>query len=228
MKKSMNTNWNMSGLILEGVSGTGKSTILRALHRSKLFVQKPFLSSIVLSEHQTQRVLERKEREEGLTRSDNLALLDHHVSYLESMRDRLDQMQWCNSNETNMRVPYILERFHFTHVYHYNHMSWADVRGIDLRLAKLSCKTCLFVVDDSIFEDRIITGRDSGWLNYLSRYGKTNDEIVQHYIEQQKQLLNLCEKSEMETLIINTTKLSVDETLSRALDFWGALSAPTA
>lgn len=219
----MNETWNMSGLILEGVSGTGKSTILRALNQSDRFIHKSFLSSIVLSEHQTQRVLERKEREEGLTQSDNVALLDQHVTYLECMRERLEQMQWCDNNRTNMRIPYVFERFHFTHVHHYNHMSWSDVQGIDLRLAKLNCKICLFAVDDSILENRIITGRDSDWRGYLARYGKTNEEIIEYYVAQQKQVRDLCDESALETLIVDTTNSSVEETLEQVLTFWGTV-----
>ena len=109
----MNEKWNVSGLILDGICGTGKTTIFRSIIQSERFVQKSFLSSVVLSEHQTQRVLERKEREKGLASSDNVCLLDQHVAYLELMRDRLEQMQWSENNRTNMRIPYLFERFHF-------------------------------------------------------------------------------------------------------------------
>jgi len=219
----MNENWNISGLILEGICGTGKTTVLRAIVQSDRFVKKSFLSSIVLSEHQTQRVLERKEKEEGLTSADNLALLDQHVRYLESLRDRLDETDWCQNNRTNMRVPYIFERFHFTHIYHYSHMNWEDVQNIDSRLANLNCKLCLFTIDHSLLEHRIITGRTSGWLDYLKRYGKTNEEILEYYDKQQKLLRSLCEKSKLDTLIVNTTDMSVEKTLNQVLDFWGAL-----
>ncbi len=168
----------MSGLILDGICRTGKTTIFRSLLQAAPFVKRSFLSSLVLSEHQTQRVLERKEREEGLKQSDNVALLDQHVTYLECMRDRLGQMQWCENNRTNMRIPYVFERFHFTHVYHYTHMSWPDVQEIDTRLAGLNCKLCLFSMDDSMLKRRIFTNRSPGWREYLARYGETDDEIV--------------------------------------------------
>ena len=59
-------NKNVQGLILEGISGTGKSSVLRALLRHDFFVQKPFFSSLVLSEHHTQRVLEAIEKERAI------------------------------------------------------------------------------------------------------------------------------------------------------------------
>ena len=216
----MNENWNISGLIIDGICGTGKTTVFRALIQSERFVQKSFLSSIILSEHQTQRVLERKEREEGLTPSDNISLLEQHVTYLEQIRDRLEQMQWCEKNRTNMRIPYVFERFHFTHVYHYSHVSWPDVQDIDSRLANLNCKLCLLTIDDSQLEHRIITGRDSGWREYLKQYGETTDEILKYYATQQKLLRNLCEKSKLDTLIVDTTDSNVKKTLDQILDFW--------
>lgn len=219
----MNDNWNISGLILEGICGTGKSTIFRSIIQSRRFVQKSFLSSVILSEHQTQRVLERKEREYGLTQSDNISLLDQHVTYLELARDRLEQMPWCTNNRTNMRIPFILERFHFTHVYHYEHMSWQDVQEIDFRLAKLNCKLCLLTVDDSMLKHRIITSRDADWRDYLSRYGGKDDEIIEYYSIQQRMLLDLCGLSALETLVVDTTESTVEETLDQVLSFWGAI-----
>lgn len=219
----MKDNWNVSGLILEGICGSGKTTIFRSLLQSERFVQRSFLSAIVLSEHQTQRVLERKERETGLTTVDNVGLLDQHVSYLEAVRNRLNQMEWCLNNRTNMRVPYVLERFHFTHVYHYPHMTWEHVQPIDRRLAELNCKLCLLTVPEGLLRERIITSRDSGWREYLSRYGETDEEILRYYATQQQLLRGLCEKSELDTLVLDTANMSTQDTVNQVLDFWGAV-----
>jgi adenylate kinase family enzyme len=219
----MAENWNLSGLILEGICGTGKTTLFRALVQSDRFVHKPYLSTIALSEHQTQRVLERQEREAGLSCADNLALLDQHVSYLESLRNRLDQMEWCDNNETPMRLAFLLERFHFTHVYHYPHMTWKDVMEIDYRLAQLGCKVCLLTADDATLEQRLFHGRDPGWLSYIKRFGETNDEILEYYSRQQQLLLNLAEKSQLPALLIDTSAADVREVIDQILDFWGAV-----
>jgi thymidylate kinase len=219
----MNDNWNISGLILEGVSGSGKSALLRELIRSERFVQRSFHSTIVLSEHQTQRVLERKERERGLTPADNLALLNQHVAYLESLRDGLEQMQWCQANLTDMRIPYLLERFHFTHVYHYPYLTWQEVESIDQRLARLNCKVCVFTADAPTLEQRIITDRTGPFRDYIKRFGATNGEIVQHYLDQQERLLALCRQSNLETRVVDTSSDEISQTVAQALDFWGAL-----
>ena len=219
----MNSNWNISGLILEGISGTGKTALLSALIKSERFIERSFLSSIVLSEHQTQRVLEKKDRDLGLLISDNLELLNQHVTNLENLQNPLNQMQWCRNNQINMRIPYILERFHFTHVYHYDHMEWKNVQEIDSRLSHLNCKLCIFTVDERELEQRLFTGRDSAWNNYIKRYGDSNREILEYFLKQQNELIDLAAESQLDTLIVNTGELNIEETLEQVLDFWGAV-----
>lgn len=219
----MDDNWNISGLILEGICGSGKTTILHYLLQSERFVQRSFPSTIVLSEHQTQRVLERKERETGLTPMDNVSLLEQHVAYLEAVRDRLDQMEWCENKRTNMRIPFVLERFHFTHVCHYPNMTWEHVSGIDHRLAELNCKACLLVIPDELLRERIMTSRDSAWQGYIKRFGKTDDEILHHYARQQKMMRDLLAKSRLETRVIDTGTTTLDQAMVQVLDFWSAV-----
>ena len=219
----MNKNWNVSGLIIEGISGSGKTTILREILKSNSFINKTYLSSLVLSEHQTQRILERKDREEGLSVLDNVRLLDQHISYIENLNAQLDQMQWCRNNQTNMRVPYILERFHFTHVYHYKHMEWADVQQIDDRLSAVNCKVCILTANADALKTRLLTGRDSAWMNYLKRYGETEDQIVEYFVQQQSLLIELSKKSQLETMLIATSGATLEDNVEIILDFWSAV-----
>lgn len=216
----MSKNWNMSGLILEGICGTGKSTLFRSITRSPLFGQRTASTLVALTEHHTQRVLEKQEQNEGLTPADNLSLLDSHVTYLELLNQRLEKMPWRENNRTNMRVCYLLERFHFTHVYHYPHMNWELVQPIDTRLARLNCRLCLLTIDEAQIEDRIILGRDEGWREYLKKHGRTHAEIVAHYAGRQKLLMDLCRRSRLPITILNTSRLSPAEALNRVMDFW--------
>ncbi len=216
-------NWNISGLILEGVCGTGKTSILRAILHSKAYIQKPYLTSLVLSEHQTQRVLESIDRLGTLTLRDNLALLEQHVGYLEALKKWLDAMEWCDPDIVAMRIPYLMERFHFTHVVDYDHVHWEDVTALDQRLAKCNCKLCLFTIDEATIEKRVIQDRDPGWMSYIRQFGATNSEIVRHYSEQQEKMLHLCQLSALDSRIIDTSHRSLEDTLSEVLDYWGAL-----
>jgi hypothetical protein len=219
----MEENWNISGLVLEGICGSGKTTLLRQILLSPRFLLKAYLSSIVLSEHHTQRVLEEKEHAGTLVPADHIALLNQHASYLEQVKGRLDQMPWCDNSGIHMRLPYLVERFHFTHVFHYPYLTWSHVVGIDRRMAALNGKLVVLVMDDSALEERIILSRGPGWRDYVSRFGETNQEVVNHYARQQDCLRVLAENTVMKKLILNMTCLSEAQTLSQVLDFWGAV-----
>ena len=219
----MQTNWNLAGLILEGICGSGKTTILRSILQSDRYRDRPFLSAVVLSEHHTQRVLERQENEAGLTPEDSVRLLDGHVSHLESLNERLARMDWLERNRTGMRVPYVFERFHFTHACHYPHVRWDHVEPIDRRLAALNCRVCVLTVPEERIHERIIAGRDAGWRDYLRRHGSSEDEIVDHYRMQQERLLELRRMSVLPVVVIDTTRSTADEAAERAIDFWGIL-----
>lgn len=219
----MSEPWNISGLILDGVCGTGKSAVFKALLYSERFKKRSFTSTVVLSEHQTQRVLEQAERDGKIEPSDNFILLDRHVTYLEALKARLDRMEWCRNGSTAMRIPFVFERFHFTHIYHYSYMRWEMVADIDRRLAALNGKLCLFVADEKTLAKRLFTGRDEAWLNYLKRIGDSEEKIVSYYIEKQELLIGLCDRSVLDTLIVDTTNSSVENTLDLVIDFWGVI-----
>lgn len=216
----MKETWNVSGLILEGISGTGKTTILNKLLNSEQFLNKSFLSSIVLSEHQTQRVLERKEREEGLSVFDSIGLLDQHIKCIEGLNNNLNQMQWCRANQTYMRIPYIFERFHFSHVYQYIHMKWADVDPIDSRLADINCRICILTADFETLKSRLLSGRDEAWMRYIKRFGETEDQIINHFLQQQNQVLELAKMTKLETLTLDTSKTTIDDCIESIFNFY--------
>ncbi len=212
-------NWDVSGLIIEGICCTGKTTLVRALTRSAPFVQKTYPSSVVLSEHHTQRVLERKESLEGLTPKDNVELLEFYLQFFEKIHERSSQMDWSARNRTNHRLPFLLERFHLTHVFHYG-LAWEHVQSIDERLAKINCKLCMLEINETDMEQRIILERDKGWRKYVHKFGPSNIEIVDYYKGQQSLLRDLLQRTKLEWLRINTSEISVEETVSQVLTFW--------
>lgn len=217
----MSANRNISGLILEGICCAGKTSVLRALIGSPQFTEKGFVSSLVLSEHHTQRILEKKEREQGLTTSDNVTLLQHQVAFLESLGQRLEPMEWLDRNRTGQRFCYLLERFHLTHVCHYPHMSWDHVEDIDRRLAAQGCKLCLLTIDDATIEQRLVLNRNEEWKQYVKKYGSSAGEIVAHYSRQQRMMINLCNASMLEFVEIDTSKMTVADTVANVMNFWG-------
>ncbi|MBN1648244.1 MAG: hypothetical protein JW874_09440 [Spirochaetales bacterium] len=213
---------NTNGLILEGISGTGKSTLIKKMLQHERWIKKSCISSIVLSEHQTQRVLEPKERTKGLTVNDNLELLNNILGFLESVHDRLGKTDWKQRSRTNQVVPFLLERFHLTHVYHYKHMTWDSVSDLDRRLSRLHTKVILLHMGEKYIGERIILDPDkNGWQNYLKQYGDTPAKIRKRFEEKQNDLLALAEKSCLPVLRIDTSSCTVDEIADKVFDYWG-------
>ncbi len=128
-------------------------------------------------------------------------------------------MDWSARNRTNHRLPFLLERFHFTHVYHYG-LTWEHVGSIDERLSKINCKLCLLEINETDMEQQIIFERDAGWQKYIQQFGSSNVEIIDHYKKQQELLISLLKKTKLEYLRINTSETRVDETVQQLITFW--------
>ena len=212
---------NVFGIILEGIAGTGKSTTLAKLLDSDLWRTKPYMSSIVLSEHQTLRNLETKRDNSTYTKQDSIRLLDNHVSYLELLKNQLDDNGWLKRDRKSQKIPYVFERFHLSHVYYYDSMNWDDVVGIDERLVSLNAHLFVFTINPDDIQDRIIDDYEkTGWSNYLSTLGSTNEEIKEYFIRKQDEILELAKKTKLKVTYIDTSKLSPNEVVQEIITNW--------
>lgn len=103
------------GVLLEGVACSGKSSLLAALLSHPSFVARKGLSSVILTEHYTQRVLESKGPRAALRVEDNVALLREHAHYIAKLEARLRAMRrWQEEDLANPRMTVVIERFHLT------------------------------------------------------------------------------------------------------------------
>lgn len=216
------TSWNVKGIIVEGVAGSGKSSAIRAILDSEVWRKKNHISSIVLSEHQTQRVLEAREKTGDLRKEDHFTLLSDIVGMIEKYQQRLGQMDWASRNREAQKLPFLLERFHFSHVFHYPGMTWEDVAGIDQRLSALDTKVCVLSIDADVMFERIVKDyRKNGFQNYIRQFGNNDKEIVLHFQKQQEKLFELVKRSVLPIQIINTSSKSPQKTADEILEFWG-------
>lgn len=214
-------SWNTNGLIVEGIAGTGKTTAIRALLASEAWTKKGYISSIVLSEHQTMRVLEAKERQGTLRVEDHIKLLSNIVSMIEQLDTRLSDMDWLARGRDGHKLPFLFERFHFTHVYHYPDVCWQDVQGIDQRLAALNTKVCILTIDLNVMKQRIIGDtKKNSWKTFLNRFGEDDAAIIQHFIQQQETLLRLSQQTCLPCHMIDTSNSPTETVVGGVLDFW--------
>lgn len=215
-----NNKNNMNGLILEGISGSGKTTILKALLKSSAYTDRDALSTIIYTEHQTQRILEKKDKENRLTIDDHINLLWDITNTFKQLNLRLQQREWRGKSEQNAKISYILERFHLTHACHYPYITWNMIKPIDYNLSLLGCKICLFTVNEETLHKRLFERDNNCWMNYLKRYGNTKEEIVHRFISQQNQFISLCKRSALPSMIIDTSNQEAKSIIKQITEFW--------
>lgn len=207
------SNTNISGFIIDGIAGTGKTSALNVYLKNA--PEKDHLSNIILSEHQTLRVLE-YEKDKSTQTSQNL--LNTHVTYLENLKHHLDKSDWLKRDRNAQKVSFILERFHFSHIYHFDHVDWQDVEEIDNRLKRLNTKLYLFTIKPSDIKSRIIDDyKKSGWGDYLKTLGSSEDEIIDYFTKKQDLMLKLADKTKLEVIIVNTSKLSPNQAANKLI-----------
>ncbi len=205
------------GVILEGVACSGKSNLLRALLAHPAFVGRAGGSSIVLTEHHTQRVLESKGPRALLRVQDSVDLLREHSDYLGKIAGRICQMtHWQKENLRNPRLIAVIERFHLSHVLNYQHIDWEHVGDIDEHLAEIGIHLCLVITAPEELRRRIRADRTGAWGSFLSEPGQrgcfaehpSDEAKVRYFVQQQDALLTLAERSRMPKSQVDTTALS--------------------
>jgi hypothetical protein len=183
------------GVILEGVACSGKSSLLRALLSQPSFVGRAGGSSIVLTEHHTQRVLESNGPRVLLRVQDNLDLLREHSDYLGKVAGRLRRMtRWQEGCLSNPRVIAVIERFHLSHVLNYEHIDWDHVADIDGLLAEIGIRLCLVITHADELRRRICDDRGGAWGAFLTEPGQrgsfsehpSDEAKVRYFVKQQE------------------------------------------
>ena len=212
---------NVAGIILEGIAGTGKTTALAKLLQHQAWVSRPYLSSVVLSEHQTLRVLEPKQASGTLALPDSLHLLDTHLTYLQGLSAHLNETTWLERDRSAQKLPFIFERFHLSHAYHYDHVQWEDIAPIDARLAALHATIYLFTIEEADIQSRTIDDyTKSGWRSYLDTLGPNNETIQRYFVRKQQYMLDLAAKSALPVIHLDSSHMTTDEIVQRIVATW--------
>ena len=199
------------GIILEGISGTGKTSVFEALANHKKMQSIPAKSRLILSEHHTQRILELEEQKGILTPPHHIELLDQLVAFMEHLDHRTTHRGWHSEYVQEQDLFFLFERFHLTHVFRFPYMHWSQVVDIDHRLKPLGAVLCLLTVNGEILENRLFSRRHECWLNYLKQYGDSPSQIVETLMKRQKMAQELAVLSTLPTLVIDTSDNTIDQ-----------------
>lgn len=207
-----------NGIVLEGISGTGKTSVFDGLTKHYRWLGLPVKSRLTLSEHHTQRVLELQEKAGTLMPQHHIQLLDELTTFIESLQQRTRNRGWGTPSAEEHDLVYLLERFHLTHVFRFHYMHWDQVKHIDDRLCRLGATLCLLTVNAQTLEERLFSRQNQCWLNYLAQYGNGPAEIVDTLRKRQELAVELASRSSLPKIIIDTSHTSIDQVVDTLID----------
>jgi hypothetical protein len=204
-------------LLVEGVSGIGKSTLIDAMLR-KYVTDRPvrkLRTLLHLTQAHTYGPLAVDEDRGTLTARQNLAHLDAVVSLLE----------WHARALTEERVPKffaIVDTLHLTHCHRPGVVRWSDVAPYDRRLAALGAKL-LFVhaSPEAVWHRGIAARRHDDFITgYAARkWGPALESIHAYFVDEQSAL-----RATLGHTALEQKTLALDGELSTyvddAYDFW--------
>ena len=204
-------------LLVEGVPGIGKSTILDRMLR--IYVEgeaEGKLRTVTsLAQTRTYGPLALGEDLGTLTKEENLNHLDHIVNWLE----------WIAKNSRDQHRPksfLLIDTLHLTHCLRPGVVKWGDVISMDHRLTAIGCKLLLLDANDDTIRKRTIEAREHTEFirGYASgRFGRDKSDLVRHFQYERDAFRDMCSASSMKKLCL-MSEVSIEATANSATRFW--------
>lgn len=183
----------MKGIIIEGIVGSGKTSIVKYVRQS-LLEEKPNSSVVFLSEHYTQRMLEHLSENNALTPD----LVKKHITQiihtLTQFQNMLEQSKFAQ-NPRGSEMYVVLERFIITHFLLFNSKkgySKVEIKKHFHVLSDLGFSQIVLTIPKKQIKKRALSTiehRNKTWNKYLTAKGNEL-EIERHYIKLQNTLLS--------------------------------------
>jgi hypothetical protein len=187
----------MRGIILDGVSASGKSSIL-ALVQQRIVKEYPSSTKLFISEHYTQRMLEHELEAKTLSADHVEQHVDEIIDNLDRYQDMLNKSKFAN-NPSGAEAFVTIERFLLT---------FLATQEIDLsdyseykaqqqlkKLGDLNITQYLLVLSESNLKEHIartLTHRNDKWAEYINSRGGVNG-LVKHSLEWQEYFISLAD-----------------------------------
>jgi hypothetical protein len=205
-----------NALLVEGIPGIGKSTLIDALIRRHMDLVVPgkVRTFVHLCQAHTIGPLAQAEDRGTPAAHQNHVHLDRIVSMLEWLHDavRQDRQPSCFV---------MVDTLHLTHCLRPGALRWTDAAPFDRRLANIGVRLLLLRAQAPVVWERCIQDRAGWWLNtpYAARFGSTLEECHAYFLGEQERFNEMAGQSALDTLTLENDG-DVDEVLDRAHDFW--------
>lgn len=202
-------------LLVEGVPGIGKSTLIDALIRRHISSSEArrVRSFVHLAQSHTYGPLAPAEDAGTLNADANLRLLDRIVGMLE----------WLHHDLRHSDKPcfVLIDSLHLTHCLRPGVVTWSDVAPVDRRLAMVGCKLVLLTGSQETIRARVIEARaDSQFLSeYALKFGRRHEELHRHFVSEQAEFIRMFGQSKLQKRVFENDG-GLDTIVIDVFDFW--------
>ena len=187
----------MRGVVLEGCSAAGKTSVLKALKRlqAELDLER---SVVILAEHYSQALQKVGNQRALLSAQEHRSLLDERLEALEALQRWGGRLGEVKSESGG--VFFALERFHLNHRMSYDgDLDW--ITKVESRLESLGAVCCLLTVSAAYVPERLALRLRAG--------GKPHEpsdieRATRIFLANQERFLAEAERSSLATLILDT------------------------
>lgn len=200
-------------LLVEGVPGVGKSTMLHGAQRRRIESTLGRRSALHLSQAHTYGPLADGEDAGTLTAAENVAHLNAVLGLVES---------FASQGRGRWPVFVSADTLHLTHCVRPGVVSWPDVRGADERLGSLGASLVFLRARPETLWQRTVWGRrETAFIRRyaLRRFGGTLEAVHGHFVREQERLAELVDRSRLAKLVFDA-EADPDELAGRARRCW--------
>lgn len=189
------------GIILEGQSCSGKTSIFNAIKRNHPLEAEAERNVIYLAEHYSQTLNWVNGEFKNLSQEENLRVLSDRISMLEELNNYANAMG--ESSRRSRGLFFVFERFHLNYACCFNDNNSDEYIKLEQRLSNLNAQVVLCTISPQNTKQRL-----------MHRASYTHEIVTQEdimkYVENQQRFVDFAYKSTVPTMIINTDDLNWD------------------